>query len=727
MGRRMHAPALVSSAYMGLLDRPADEGALERYTELVRSDQDGVTVFLRALRDSDEFRRLALATTAPHIVQEIFRALLGRDAEAAAVDAYAGRVADLGTLRQVLSEIGESKEHRTRLLDSSVEWLFAMIFRGLTGHAPEALPGEDRAALTAVAKGGRIDQLVARIATLAPVQEASFASFKVDIVRGIHAGATRKAPSPEELQNAMSALATPADIGALADRCAQARVRQETRPPDVPTTMLDNGIRVVRCDKLADAQSVQLIDGFFDNEAGFVWSKRTSSLVLTGRVTLYVSCNYLFPGEQREVNVESEGATTTITLTDAYAAHEITAGGDSPVFIRFRADGAMSPKDRGVSNDGRALSFQLWLKAPPLPIVHQPLRLSCLKPARKIYCVSDSKKEEDSLKAILPGLMRRGLECESVATSQLGRRFRGRGVDKRVFLIASAQAYASIRNAGLDGTFIYAEHGASPLKGYTYSGHYTRYDLALLPGRLWTERLKVLYPQAATQYEAVGYPKHAVPALSPERREETCARLGLDGKQPIILFAPTWSGGDRACGLFNIRHLNPTGNMFAVPHDGDVKFADELATHGAHIHVLQAGESISDYYALADILVSDVSSTAVEFAALGKPVVCLSMARIPDFEARFHEGPMRIRIPHTGQYWDFCSVVDSASLQAKVDEVAVRVRQGESFAPSDALKELLLCHGDEAAERAADAIQSFLRRDTPHADGPAVTFTAAGT
>jgi hypothetical protein len=67
------------------------------------------------------------------------------------------------------------------------------------------------------------------------------------------------------------------------------------KPAEIPNTKLDGDIRLVRTDKLADAQVVQMVDGFFDTESSFAWSKRTSSLLVTGRVTLYLSCNYTVP------------------------------------------------------------------------------------------------------------------------------------------------------------------------------------------------------------------------------------------------------------------------------------------------------------------------------------------------------------------------------------------------------------------------------------------------
>ncbi|GAA7767046.1 MULTISPECIES: CDP-glycerol glycerophosphotransferase family protein [Cupriavidus] len=708
--RRIYARELVNSAYTALLDRPVDAQASRRYADLICTDAGGETSFLKVLLESDEFRQHAYGKAAPQLVESMYRALLGREPETAAVAQYTERLTGSHAFEQVLSGIAQSDEHRSRIYEQNIAHTVASVCWGVTGKSLDGFSDPDRASVMSAAEHG-LDNLVAHVVALARARDVSFESSRVEIVESIYTGLLAKSPTPEEMQSALASLRTPADVRQLAAHCGDVRLRQVAKPAEIPNTKLDGDIRLVRTDKLADAQVVQMVDGFFDTESSFAWSKRTSSLLVTGRVTLYLSCNYLFPGEVREVAIESEGTTHVVKLADAYAAHVITVGGDEPVFVRFRANGAVSPKERGISNDSRPLAFQLWLRTPPLPKVIENCKLSGSGTGRKIYCVFSSKKEEDSLRPIQLELVRQEFDCESITTSQLGKRFHGRLVDDGVFLIASAETYATIRNAGLNGRFIYAEHGASPLKGYTYSGHYTHYDLALLPGLLWTERLRSLYPQAKTSYEAIGYPKLTVPRLSASERANACARLGVDPERPVVLFAPTWSGGDRESGLFNIRHLNPDGNMFAIPHDGDVRFANELANDGSRIHVLNAGESISYYYAVADILVSDVSSTAVEFASLGKPVVCLAMTRIPNFETRYHESPRRIRIPHTGQYWDFCSVVEPDLLQTTVDAVAAKVQPGEASTPSDALNALLCCHGDQATQRAVGAIRAFLRSD----------------
>jgi hypothetical protein len=87
-----------------------------------------------------------------------------------------------------------------------------------------------------------------------------------------------------------------------------------------------------------------------------------------------------------------------------------------------------------------------------------------------------------------------------------------------------------------------------------------------------------------------------------------------------------------------------------------------------------------------------------------------AMTRIPNFETRYHESPRRIRIPHTGQYWDFCSVVEPDLLQTTVDAVAAKVQPGEASTPSDALKRCCVATEIRRHERAVGAIRAFLLR-----------------
>jgi hypothetical protein len=450
------------------------------------------------------------------------------------------------------------------------------------------------------------------------------------------------------------------------------------------------------------------VSGFHDQDGNAMWSLTESSLISTGRRRIYLSCNYLRPGESRSVQVECEGVTQTLLLDDAYACYQLDIGKDYPTLVRFKGDGAVVPKEIGLNMDSRSLSFEVWLSAPSFAYIANLPESESEQPL--IYCVFDSKKEEDSLRPLHAALQADGLRSVLVPVQGALDRLAVNGSLKNAnFLVAASIAYAKLFNAGCRGRFMYAEHGAAPLKKYTYGKHYARYDLVLLPGDLWVERLAHLYPSTVGRCHSIGYAKLRAPALlSVDERTSRLKHLGLNPDKKVILFAPSWSSGERGRGIFNVQHFDKSTNLITIPHDGDNRFAAETAKLGYNIHTLAKGETISDYYDLADILVSDVSSTAVEFAALGRPVICISINYMADFDNGFREGPQTIRVPHTERYWDFCPVVAPEAINQAIEELLTRMDSGDAGNSTQAVSALLRCYGEESAQLGAEAIRTFL-------------------
>jgi CDP-glycerol glycerophosphotransferase (TagB/SpsB family) len=254
------------------------------------------------------------------------------------------------------------------------------------------------------------------------------------------------------------------------------------------------------------------------------------------------------------------------------------------------------------------------------------------------------------------------------------------------------------------------EHGAAPLKKYTYLPHYQWYDLILLPGTLWVERISQLYPETKKHCRTVGYAKvKSSRKITAEKRAEFCQQFGFDASLPIVLFAPTWSDGDQERGIFNLNYFQ-IANVLTIPHDGDVKYAKEFQEKNYQIYCLKPNETISDYYHFADILVSDISSTAVEFAALGKPVICISTPRISDYDLNFKESDGRLRIPHTEYYWDFCQVVEREAISDVLKQIFETKKLPQmTKTQQDLVKKMVTYIGEEAVSRSADAIIEFVR------------------
>jgi hypothetical protein len=460
----------------------------------------------------------------------------------------------------------------------------------------------------------------------------------------------------------------------------------------------------------SDKPVLAFVAGFHTHDGKSTWSRAESSLIVSGRTTVFLTCNYLRVGEKRKVSIECEGEVQSIVLEEGMmGCYQVEIGTDHPALVRFSADAEVSPLQKKWSSDHRELSFELWFAMPKNMFVanryHNDRHL-----VPTLYCVFDSKKEEDSLRPVHAGLLAAGLPSVIVDAPTAINNFQLSGAHQGDFLVSSATAYMKLVNSGLTGRFMYTEHGASPLKRYTYESHYRRYDLVLLPGQLWVDRLQRLYPETSGRGHAVGYAK-VVSVQSPtaEQRAALCEKLKLDPTQPVVLFAPSWSGGNRGRGVFNVTAFDKTAQVLTIPHDGDVQFVEELRAQGHNCYSLAQGETISEYYGLADVLVSDVSSTAIEFAALGKPVLCLQLDSIPDFDARFNEGNGRIRIPHTERYWDFCPVVPREQINEALGallEGVMNPAAERTALPS--VEDVLRCTGEASVALNVKAIAEFL-------------------
>ncbi len=269
-----------------------------------------------------------------------------------------------------------------------------------------------------------------------------------------------------------------------------------------------------------------------------------------------------------------------------------------------------------------------------------------------------------------------------------------------IFVSALEKTSYLLQLMGLgDMVHVYLEHGVSPLKKYTYAEHYRRFDYSLLPGRLWVERLHELYPDTKGRLFVTGFPKLAKKVVTADDRAAYCNAHNLDSAKVICLFAPSWSGGERHRGIFNIEALEGVPNLIAIPHDGDREFALQLKDFGFPVHVM-VDDVITDHYPFADLLITDVSSTAIEFALLGKPVVCLLCPPYPDYDDSWLGTDCIPGIPHTNYRWDFAHVctVDS------VADVVQRVVESDTVINSEVISASCECYGRDASRLAVDAL-----------------------
>jgi len=192
-----------------------------------------------------------------------------------------------------------------------------------------------------------------------------------------------------------------------------------------------------------------------------------------------------------------------------------------------------------------------------------------------------------------------------------------KGADKDFILVDNA---GSIRSASVP--IIWLPHGLSPSKwafcNQRFDWHLNQNkadnlaDLMLLPGPWWLTFMRQYFPTSRQAF-VTGWPKAdaLVDANVPPAKA---------GAKPVILFAPSWNRADLSTvGTFHLvddvqKIASQHGTFVVVPHHPDFHKRDGAVEVG----------DITPWLKAADVLITDQSSTAIEFAVLDKPVLHLT-------------------------------------------------------------------------------------------------------
>jgi hypothetical protein len=699
---------IVDAACNALLPDSDSESRNKRMLAVDLKSTADLRAMLESISTSAEHWRKQVESRAAEIVTLIYRTLLGRAADQHEQKDGAALVHATGDLDNLLTALGASrslwKAQVARNADRISEPIASRFLgKSADSHVLEYLSQELKCS-------GEVSDLLTTLASLPAYERHAFARFAPELTTQLFLHLLHRLPTELELAELGSPLQTASDFGSVISKLL--RLIQTT---SIESTISPLAATNSSCDdeeQTAELEGydskIRIVEGFYENESNFTWSQVRSKIIAHGDARIYLACNYLRPQEKRVVSVFDGGDTHTLTIDNPFGCHEIKFMGTQARVISFAADGAHKPSSDGLSEDHRDLAFQLYESVPQDKYISQ--RTAYNVPI--ILFVADEKKEVDSIRPVYDQLRRENLSVQFLDANAAIEYTKANYTAVCGYVISSSSTYTRLFNAGCRSSFIYLEHGVSPVKRYTYAAHYRRYDVALLPGAIWTDRLEKLYPEMHGRCENVGYAKlRPLQQLSEQDRAIKCRELGLDPNRPVILFAPTWSGGDEECGVFNLRYFELEENLLTVPHDGDVQFCQIFDEQGYKIAWPTPGILISEYYNLADILISDISSTAIEFASLGKPVICLKLNNIQDFDLRNIEEDGRLRIPHTEQYWDFCDWSSPQDLAENINQLK------ENGLPNDLLEarresaeKIISCCGDASTEKSATAIKNFFKK-----------------
>lgn len=164
-------------------------------------------------------------------------------------------------------------------------------------------------------------------------------------------------------------------------------------------------------------------------------------------------------------------------------------------------------------------------------------------------------------------------------------------------------------------------HGVAVVKTTLYQLH-TKTDYMLMTGPIWKERMEYVFHQFKHNIE-VGFPKSDELVNGKSTREEVVNELGLDPKEPIVLFAPSWDDQD----------AKRKGTIDALPAVEALGFKNLLIClheYDKMFHKLEGKRIVKQpnknrFLLAADLLIGDISSIMIEFAILDKPMVQIDM------------------------------------------------------------------------------------------------------
>lgn len=142
----------------------------------------------------------------------------------------------------------------------------------------------------------------------------------------------------------------------------------------------------------------------------------------------------------------------------------------------------------------------------------------------------------------------------------------------------------------------------------------------------------------------IGFPKTDALLQGPFDRGEVLARYGFSGGRPVLLYAPTGEAGNslETMGPEVVARLVATGSydLLVKPHDHP-KNPDRggwraalAGLEGGNMRVVSSEEDVTPLLRASDLLLTDVSSVANEYALLDRPIVFLDVPELIERSVR---------------------------------------------------------------------------------------------
>lgn len=246
------------------------------------------------------------------------------------------------------------------------------------------------------------------------------------------------------------------------------------------------------------------------------------------------------------------------------------------------------------------------------------------------------------------------------------------------------------------------DHGASHLKWFLGSRERMDFfDVILTAGPDHVRALQAIFDGTLSlrKVRAVGFIKSEDLLAEPKMtRDEVCQLANLNPDAPIVFFAPTWhisANDDIIRAIEEVQKIDnhvasfhpetahlPVGNLNKVQNINGI--TTELMKH-------------------ADVVISDLSSTIYEAAAIGKPIVQLLLKEYPDNTGVLYDLPLS-----AGTAEHFCGGIQTRP-QDLIETVALVLRDEPGIAEMmDACRERILA-GTFISQDATDNIAEQIK------------------
>jgi CDP-glycerol glycerophosphotransferase (TagB/SpsB family) len=246
--------------------------------------------------------------------------------------------------------------------------------------------------------------------------------------------------------------------------------------------------------------------------------------------------------------------------------------------------------------------------------------------------------------------------------------------------------------------------------------NWDKFDIGFLPNEEWTQMW-----QNASKYSFacpkrgcfhVGWPKADI--LNSKdfhiRAQRLAQKINLKHERRTVLYAPSWEFENKQLEFINafkdtdvnmlIKQYPIDINMFPQQYN-NIKEMEEACRGMKDVYILDSKESIFTAIVLADILVSDESSTLLENMLTGKPSIAVTDWLIPD-----QEPPRLPVIPYK-----FVIKTDKAALQRTAFEVLSNYEKYSNQAKQ--YRNLNFPHIGNTAKMILDVIDAYIDDKIP--------------